>query len=85
MLHILAEVAGFPVGLIPPYNWTTIAYTANANKFIIIRWFDWMSLHNQLTSYDVECVMDNAAVEWDPGFTGHICLLYVWCDEQLFT
>ena len=40
MLHISAEVAEFPEGFILPYKRTTIANTANANKFIVIRWFD---------------------------------------------
>ena len=40
MLHISAEVAEFPAGLIPLYNRTTIANVANANKFMDTRWFD---------------------------------------------
>ena len=40
MLHISAEVAEFPAGLIPPYNRITMANVANANKFIVIKWFD---------------------------------------------
>ena len=40
MLHISAEVFEFPAGLIPPSNWTTLANADNADKFIVIRWFD---------------------------------------------